>query len=233
MASKIQKTLRSIQHCINLRGFDLLSRLVTRPIHCSLPVSTSSIWDFFPPSRKEKSISSRLYQLLSPPDHLFRLAPFRARHKQLEDANNSLEFEWKLRNNFKCHSSELSQHTQCKVRSEKKLFERGRRSEKKNTKMEDQEQKLKINLNFTLLTGGNFSLSVDSDITVDGLKKIVSKKLKISKDRICLMNSERWIFFLLFPLIFSSLSLSSPTSICRHIILFFSSVNSAFLPSLI
>lgn len=63
--------------------------------------------------------------------------------------------------------------------------------------MEDQEQKQKINLNFTLLTGGNFSLSVESDITVDGLKKIVSKKLKISKDRICLMNSERWFFFLI------------------------------------
>jgi hypothetical protein len=59
--------------------------------------------------------------------------------------------------------------------------------------MDDQKQK--INLNFTLLTGGNFSLSVESDITVDVLKKIVSKKLKISKDRICLMNSERWEFF--------------------------------------
>lgn len=56
--------------------------------------------------------------------------------------------------------------------------------------MEDQKQK--INLNFKLLTGGNFTISVHStDITVDFLKKIVSKKLKISKDRICLMNSER------------------------------------------
>jgi hypothetical protein len=32
---------------------------------------------------------------------------------------------------------------------------------------------------------------VNSNISVDILRKIVSKKLKISKDRICLMNSER------------------------------------------
>lgn len=57
---------------------------------------------------------------------------------------------------------------------------------------QDQDQKQKINLNFKLLTGGNFTISVHStEITVDFLKKIVSKKLKISKDRICLMNSER------------------------------------------
>ncbi|CRK91202.1 CLUMA_CG004885, isoform A [Clunio marinus] len=48
-----------------------------------------------------------------------------------------------------------------------------------------------ITLNFKLLTGGTFTVGVDSDISVDSLKKIVSKKLKISKDRICLMNSER------------------------------------------
>lgn len=49
----------------------------------------------------------------------------------------------------------------------------------------------KITLNFKLLTGGTFTVSVDNDISVDLLKKIVSKKLKISKERICLMNSER------------------------------------------
>lgn len=55
--------------------------------------------------------------------------------------------------------------------------------------MEDSPQK--IALNFKLLTGGTFTVNVDSDITVEFLKKIVSKKLKISKERICLMNSER------------------------------------------
>lgn len=49
----------------------------------------------------------------------------------------------------------------------------------------------KITLNFKLLTGGTFAVSVDSDISVDLLKKIVSRKLKINKDKICLMSSER------------------------------------------
>lgn len=59
----------------------------------------------------------------------------------------------------------------------------------KNTKMEGLDKK--INLNFKLLTGGTFSVTVNSDISVDLLKKIVSKKLKISKEKICLMNCER------------------------------------------
>lgn len=50
----------------------------------------------------------------------------------------------------------------------------------------------KIEIHIVKTTGGFFDVTVDSDITVEGLKKIVSKKLKISKDRICLMNSERW-----------------------------------------
>lgn len=49
----------------------------------------------------------------------------------------------------------------------------------------------KITLNFKLVTGGTFTVNVESDISVDLLKKIVSKKLKINKERICLMNSER------------------------------------------
>lgn len=61
-------------------------------------------------------------------------------------------------------------------------------SEKK-IKMEDSNKK--ITLNFKLLTGGTFTVSVESDISVELLKKIVSKKLKINKERICLMNSER------------------------------------------
>lgn len=49
----------------------------------------------------------------------------------------------------------------------------------------------KIEIQIVKTTGGSFEVTVDSDITVESLKKIVSKKLKISKDRICLMNSER------------------------------------------
>jgi hypothetical protein len=64
------------------------------------------------------------------------------------------------------------------------------RREIKKIKMEDLPQKITLTLQ-VLLTGGTFIVSVDSDITVDFLKKIVSKKLKISKERICLMNSER------------------------------------------
>jgi hypothetical protein len=56
--------------------------------------------------------------------------------------------------------------------------------------LKDLPQKITLTLQ-VLLTGGTFTVSVDSDITVDFLKKIVSKKLKISKERICLMNSER------------------------------------------
>lgn len=57
-------------------------------------------------------------------------------------------------------------------------------------KMEDSGNE-KITLNFKLLTGGTFAVSVDRDISVDLLKKIVSRKLKINKDKICLMSSER------------------------------------------
>lgn len=49
-----------------------------------------------------------------------------------------------------------------------------------------------IEIQIVKTTGGSFEITIDCDITVENLKKIVSKKLKISKDRICLMNSERW-----------------------------------------
>lgn len=55
--------------------------------------------------------------------------------------------------------------------------------------LEERNQKIEISVVKT--TGGSFEVNVDSDTTVENLKKIVSKKLKISKDRICLMNSER------------------------------------------
>jgi hypothetical protein len=57
--------------------------------------------------------------------------------------------------------------------------------------LSENNQKRKIEIQIVKTTGGFFTVTVDSDITVENLKKIVSKKLKLSKDRICLMNSER------------------------------------------
>lgn len=57
--------------------------------------------------------------------------------------------------------------------------------------LEETNQNQKIEIQIVKTTGGSFEVTVDNDITVENLKKIVSKKLKISKDRICLMNSER------------------------------------------
>ncbi|XP_075970909.1 ubiquitin-like domain-containing protein stuxnet [Anticarsia gemmatalis] len=48
-----------------------------------------------------------------------------------------------------------------------------------------------ITLNIQTTTGGNFSVSVNGKNTVEHLKKLVSKKLRVSKDRICLLHRER------------------------------------------
>lgn len=48
-----------------------------------------------------------------------------------------------------------------------------------------------ITLNITTTTGGSFSVMVDSQITVENLKKIIAKKLKVAKDRICLLHREK------------------------------------------
>ncbi|XP_058443107.1 midnolin homolog [Malaya genurostris] len=48
-----------------------------------------------------------------------------------------------------------------------------------------------LTLNVTTTTGGSFSVIVDSENSVENLKKIISKKLKVSKDRICLLHRER------------------------------------------
>lgn len=50
---------------------------------------------------------------------------------------------------------------------------------------------LPITLNISTTTGGNFTVVVSSQNCVDTLKKIVSKKLKVAKDRICLLHRER------------------------------------------
>lgn len=48
-----------------------------------------------------------------------------------------------------------------------------------------------LELHFSATTGGNFSVKVEQNITVETLKKIVSKKLKVSKDRIALIFLEK------------------------------------------
>lgn len=48
-----------------------------------------------------------------------------------------------------------------------------------------------MTLNVTTTTGGSFSVVVDGENSVENLKKIISKKLKVSKDRICLLHRER------------------------------------------
>lgn len=48
-----------------------------------------------------------------------------------------------------------------------------------------------ITLNITTTTGGSFSVLVDVQNSVENLKKIVAQKLKVAKDRICLLHRER------------------------------------------
>lgn len=44
-----------------------------------------------------------------------------------------------------------------------------------------------IDILISTTTGSNFQMKVDSELTVDGLKKILSKKLKVIKERISLL----------------------------------------------
>ncbi|XP_043063344.1 midnolin homolog [Drosophila ficusphila] len=48
-----------------------------------------------------------------------------------------------------------------------------------------------INLNISTTTGGNFGVSVEPHISVESLKKIIAKKLKVVKDRIRLLHREK------------------------------------------
>lgn len=48
-----------------------------------------------------------------------------------------------------------------------------------------------INLLINTTTGNNFDISVESNNTVDNLKKVISKKLKVNKDKIILLFKER------------------------------------------
>ena len=48
-----------------------------------------------------------------------------------------------------------------------------------------------LTLSITPTTGGQFDLIVDKRESVDSLKKIISKRLKVAKERICLLHRER------------------------------------------
>lgn len=50
-----------------------------------------------------------------------------------------------------------------------------------------------INIHVSPTTGGDFYLCVESDISVDNLKKLVSKRLKVPRDRICLLFRDKWV----------------------------------------
>lgn len=52
-------------------------------------------------------------------------------------------------------------------------------------------QSTDITLNIQTTTGGNFSISLNGKNTVEHLKKLVSRKLMVSRDRICLLHRER------------------------------------------
>ncbi|KAL3270244.1 hypothetical protein HHI36_009300 [Cryptolaemus montrouzieri] len=48
-----------------------------------------------------------------------------------------------------------------------------------------------ISVHVSPTTGGDFYLTVESDITVDNFKKLVSKRLKVPRDRICLLFRDK------------------------------------------
>ncbi|KAI4461610.1 Ubiquitin family [Popillia japonica] len=52
-------------------------------------------------------------------------------------------------------------------------------------------QHSQISIQISPTTGGDFSLTVEPNITVENLKKLVSKKLKLPRDRICLLFRDK------------------------------------------
>ncbi|KAK0091949.1 hypothetical protein PV326_002478 [Microctonus aethiopoides] len=47
-----------------------------------------------------------------------------------------------------------------------------------------------ITINITPTTGGQFDLTVERNDTIENLKKIISKRLKVAKERICLLHRD-------------------------------------------
>lgn len=52
----------------------------------------------------------------------------------------------------------------------------------------------KISINVCPTTGGDFFLTVEPYTTIENLKKQIAKKLKVSKERICLLYREKYGF---------------------------------------
>lgn len=48
-----------------------------------------------------------------------------------------------------------------------------------------------ITISITPTTGGQFDITVDKNESIENLKKIISKRLKVAKERICLLHRER------------------------------------------
>ncbi|XP_031349924.1 midnolin isoform X2 [Photinus pyralis] len=48
-----------------------------------------------------------------------------------------------------------------------------------------------ISIQISPTTGGDFHLTVDPDITVENVKKLISKRLKVPRDRICLLFRDK------------------------------------------
>jgi hypothetical protein len=55
-----------------------------------------------------------------------------------------------------------------------------------------------ISIHVSPTTGGDFYLTVEPDISVDNFKKLVSKRLKVPRDRICLLFRDKWVQHALF-----------------------------------
>lgn len=49
----------------------------------------------------------------------------------------------------------------------------------------------KITITVAPTTGGTFDISVQKNIAIENLKKVISKKLKVPKERILLLHKER------------------------------------------
>lgn len=64
-----------------------------------------------------------------------------------------------------------------------------------------------ITITVSPTTGGQFDLSVLKTDSVESLKKVISKRLRVPKERICLLYRERWDKY---SLRFSSFSMSLP-----------------------
>lgn len=52
----------------------------------------------------------------------------------------------------------------------------------------------RINVQVSPTTGGDFYISIESNSTVENLKKLISKRLKVPRDRICLLFRDKWVF---------------------------------------